>query len=431
MIASSLTLIEPAREIPITHRFDVIVCGGGPAGVAAAIASARAGAHTALIEAQGCLGGVWTSGLLSIILDSANKPGLMPEIRQRLAAMGAIREDRDIYQAEAMKVVLESLCEEAGVEIFLYTRLTAAQVEGQSIRHVILEAKEGRFALFGQCFIDTTGDGDLGALAGCRYDVGRQGDGLTQPMTLMALVSNLPSSLIEAPLPPDRNSCMPKGELLQRLLESGINPSYTKPSLFLMPDGMGALMVNHIYERSALSAHDLTRASIDARREIHRIVEKMKTFSPEWKGLTLAATAAHIGVREGRRIHGLYCLTVEDLGAGRRFADGIARVTFPVDIHSVLSSDGGGYGQDRTPCRPYDIPLRALVARDRDNLFLAGRCLSGDFHAHASYRVTGNAVITGETAGRAAARAVALQCDAHAIAADPLTPWLDDLRPLP
>jgi len=431
MISMPSLLTEPARSLPVTATYDVIVCGGGPAGVAAALSAARAGARTALVEAQGCLGGIWTSGLLSIILDAGNKPGLMPEIRRRLREMDAIREDRDIYQAEAMKVVLESMCEEAGVDVRLYSRLTAAEVEGRELRHVVLEAKEGRFALAGRCFVDATGDGDLGALAGCGFDFGRAADGLTQPMTLMALITHLPPSLLAAPPPKGRNSCMDKGEFLAKLKGIGVSPSYTKPSLFLLPGGVGALMINHVYEKSGLSSLDLTRASIDARREITRVVRKMRELSPEWSRVTLVATGAHIGVREGRRIHGDYRVNVDDVGAGRRFADGIARVTFPVDVHSVRRADGGGYGEDGAPCQPYDIPLRALVARDRDNLFLAGRCISGDFHAHASYRVTGNAVITGEAAGRAAARAALLGQDAHTVAAGPLEPWLGDLLPEP
>ena len=431
MTAPASLFKEPARSLPVAAHYDVIVCGGGPAGVAAALSAARAGARTALVEAQGCLGGVWTSGLLSIILDGQNKPGLMREIRQRLHEMDAIREDRDIYQAEAMKVALEAMCEEAGVDVRLYSRLTAAGVEGRMLRHVVLEAKEGRFALEGRCFVDATGDGDLGALAGCGFDFGRATDGLTQPMTLMALITHLPASLLEAPLARDRNSCMDKGEFLAKLKGIGVSPSYTKPSLFLLPGGIGALMINHVYEKSGLSSRDLTRASIDARREVNEIVRNMRRLSEEWSRVTLVATAAHIGVREGRRIHGDYQVNVKDVGAGRRFADGIARVTFPVDVHSVRQADGGGYGEDHAPCLPYDIPLRALVARDRDNLFLAGRCISGDFHAHASYRVTGNAVITGEAAGRAAARAAQLGQDAHTVAAGPLAPWLGDLLPQP
>ena len=407
---------EPARNIPLAASHDVVVCGGGPAGVAAAIAAARAGADTCLVENQGCLGGVWTSGLLSVIIDGKNKTGLMPELRRRLREMDAIQERRDLYDAEAMKVLLEELCEEAGVQVRLYTRLAAVDMEDGVIRHVILEAKEGRFAIAAKQFVDATGDGDLGALAGCGFDFGRPSDGLTQPMTLMALIVNVPAGIALPPYVSAHSEYSIDKKRFYRMLETvGVSTSYTNPSIFRLPNGLSALMVHHAYEKSALHSADLTRASIEARREIRQVVEAMKRFSDEWSKVELVATAAHVGVREGRRIHGDYCVSSQDVISGRRHPDGIARVTFGVDVHSVRKSEGGGYGEDRIPNQPYDIPLRALVARDADNLFLAGRCISGDFYAHASYRVTGNAVATGEAAGKAAAHVALTGCNSHSV----------------
>jgi len=415
-IRKPLLVRELARSIPLAASHEVVVCGSGPAGVAAAIAAARAGADTCLIEAQGCLGGVWTSGLLSVIIDGGNKSGLMSELRRRLREMRAIQERRDLYDAEAMKVLLEELCAEAGVRVRLYTRLTAAQVEDGKIRYVILEAKEGRFAIAAEHFVDATGDGDLGALAGCGFDLGRPSDGLTQPMTLMALIANIPREIGRPPyVSAGSEYSIDKKRFYRMLEDAGTPSSYTSPSIFMLPNGLAALMVHHAYEKSALNSADLTEASIEGRREIRRVVEAMKRFPGEWRNVELVATAAHVGVREGRRIHGDYCVSARDVSAGRRHSDGIARATFGVDVHSVRKAEGGGYGEDRISNLPYDIPLRALVARDVDNLFLAGRCISGDFHAHASYRVTGNAVATGEAAGKAAAHAVLTGCDSHSV----------------
>lgn len=406
---------EPARDIPLAATYDVVVCGGGPAGVAAAISAARSGADTCLIENQGCLGGVWTSGLLSLIIDGANKSGLMPELRERLREMHAIKEHRALYDAEAMKVLLEEMCEEAGVHVRLYTRLVATTMDDRKIRHVILEAKEGRFAVAAKHFVDTTGDGDLGALSGCGFDLGRPSDGLTQPMSLMALIANVPAEIANAPYPGSSSSSIDKKLFYRMLTEAGMPSSYTNPSLFMLPSGLAAIMVNHAYEKSALNSLDLTVASIEARREIRQIVSVMNRFPGEWRNVRLVATAAHIGIREGRRIHGDYCVSAQDVSSGRRHRDGIAHVTFCVDVHSVRRSEGGGYGEDYIPSQPYDIPLRALIARDVDNLFMAGRCISGDFYAHASYRVTGNAVATGEAAGKAAAHAARVGCDSHSV----------------
>jgi hypothetical protein len=391
----------PARSLPVQDQFDIVVCGGGPAGISAAITAGRAGARTCLIEHQGFLGGVWTAGLLSLILD-AKDSGLIVEIRERLSKVDGIQ--RHLYDAEAMKLLLEELCEEASVEVRLYTRVVAAQVADRRLRHVILEGKEGRFAIGGRAFVDTTGDGDLAALAGCGFDLGRPGDGLMQPMTLMAIVAGVPEAVRLTDHGPKKSaSCLIKSEFYRMLEAVGHPPSYTQPSLFPLPHGLCALMINHEYGVSGLDSRDLTRASISGRREVHRIVQAMRGFSPEWSGLTLVGTAPYIGVREGRRIHGRYQVSAKDLANGARHEDAVTRVHFPVDIHSVSRKEGGGYDNGGVTMQPYDIPLRALVSKDLDNLYMAGRCISGDFHAHASYRVTGIAVATGEAAGKAAA----------------------------
>jgi len=133
----------------------------------------------------------------------------------------------------------------------------------------------------------------------------------------------------------------------------------------------------------------------------------------------IVATSSHIGVREGRRIHGLYTVTAEDLRTGARHEDAVCRVTFCVDIHSTRREHGGACGSAGIRVKPYDVPLRALIARDVRGLMLAGRCISGDFFAHASYRVTGNAVAMGEAAGKVAARAAATDRLPHQV------PWAE------
>ncbi len=395
-----MDLVEHERRTPIVGQVDVLVCGSGPAGIGAALAAARAGATVCLVELHGCLGGVWTAGLLSNILDARTKPGLIAEIRERLRESGAIADRFDLYDAEAMKLLLEEMCEEAGIEVRLYTRLVGAVVKEGEIRHALFESKEGRFAIGARTFVDATGDGDLGAFAGCGFELGREEDGLTQPMTLMALVANVPAHVRSGMANPGRTSCLPKEAFYRLLCGQNAPTSYTLPSLFPLPNGLCALMINHEYERSGLCSRDLTRATVDARREIHRTVAAMRGFSEEWSGLTLVATAPQIGVREARRIHGLYRVTVDDIATGARHEDAITQVRFSIDVHCVRRSDGGGVTEARLPTQqPYDIPLRALISRDIRNLALAGRCISGDFLSHSSYRVTGNAVATGEAAG--------------------------------
>ena len=152
--------------------------------------------------------------------------------------------------------------------------------------------------------------------------------------------------------------------------------------------------------REALDAAELTWATFEARTEINEIVRTLRTLGGVWEGLQVVATAPQIGVREGRRVIGRARVTVDALAAGTAQADGIRRVTFPIDVHSTRKDSGEAFeAENKIKSLPYDIPLRALMAADVDNLLLAGRCISVDFLAYSSYRVTGNAVATGEVAG--------------------------------
>lgn len=421
-------ITETPRQVPVQDHFDVVVCGAGPAGIGAGIAAARTGARVALVDFQGCLGGVWTNGLLTYILDGHQKPGIMAEIRSRLSDAKALASRRDLFDVEPMKFLLEEMCLEAGVHVRLHARLCAAVREGPYLTHAIFEGKEGRFAFGAKAFIDATGDGDLGAFAGCGFDFGRPSDGLTQPMTMLALLGQVPAAVRQGPYASGGSgSCVNKEEFYQQLVRAGLtNLSYTKPGMASLPSGLCMLGINHSYEKSGLSSADLTTATLEARKEINQVVKAMRTFTDAWSELQLVATANHIGVREGRRLRGLYTVTAEDLSAGRRHEDAVVHVTFGVDIHSVQESEGGGYHTDSVSAKPYDIPLRALVAAGVENLWMAGRCISGDFHAHASYRVTGVAVPLGEAAGLAAAYSVAHECSSHCMDYQDILRWKKD-----
>lgn len=390
---------ESARRTPVVEDADVVVCGAGPAGVAAAIAAGRAGAHVRLLELHGCLGGVWTAGMLSCILD-VNKPGLIAEILTRLEKRHS-RHGKN-YHPEAMKLLLEEMCAEAGVSVQLHTAVVDAVREGSLLSAVVTESKSGRQAWRGKVYIDTTGDGDLSARAGCGWSIGRPNTGEMQPMSLMALFTGLNLDGVEPFIARSRQH---KNAFLAELKRAGVTPSYTAPTLFHLRDDLFAMMVNHEYGVSGINAADVTAATLAARAELNRVTEALRSLGGVWANLHLIATADQIGVREGRRIHGRYTVTADDLIEGRQHPDAVTRVTFGVDIHATRPDAGGAYNDEGIKARPYDIPLRALIAKDVCNLMMAGRCISGDFIAHASYRVTGNAVAMGEAAGVTAARA--------------------------
>ncbi|MNK25658.1 ribulose-1,5-biphosphate synthetase [compost metagenome] len=408
VLANGTTIKEPQKDIPIVREAEVIVCGGGPAGIAAAISAGRKGAKTILIEAYGCLGGVWTTGLLCNIIDYQNKGGIMQEIVKRLQETDA-QYSAKCYDPELMKVLLDEMCREAGVEIRLHTRITAAyRNKKNKIEHIVTESFSGREAWKGKIFIDATGNGDLSAYAGCKFDIGSPENGKTQPASLMAIIGGLNEEEMV------KNGYMmnkgltsedAKKKLYKTIKETNLEPSFTKPTFFGIRPGLVALMTNHEYEVSALDASQISRATINARKEIYSIVDGLRKKGGIWSQMRVLTTGAQIGIREARRIHGLYRLTSEDLINGARFDDAVCRVTFTVDIHTLTKAEGGAYHNGKVKVKPYDIPLRSLIAKDVNGLMMVGRCISGDFYAHGSYRVTGNAVTMGENAGIVAAAA--------------------------
>lgn len=406
---------EPAKTISLVNNVDVIVCGAGPAGIAAAITAARAGARTQLFEVHGCLGGVWTAGLLTYIFDF-DKPGITREIMKRLDERDARRSknpSRFVYEPEEMKVLLEEMCVEAGVKFQLHTRVSAAFREGNRLRTIVTESKSGREAWTAPVFIDATGDGDLGAQAGCGWDVGQDKECPCQPMTMnaLAVVKDVKALADFMSFNGTDEFNGPGGHLTcveafkRELKRAGIETSYGHPTIFPVRDDLVMLMLNHEYGIKPWDSAAITEATVRSRAEVFRVMRALRKLGGVWEGLQIAATAEQIGVRDGRRIHGRYTMTKQDLIDGARQKDAVARVTFGVDIHAdshetnkVKPIDNGDFKM-----KPYDIPLRALIAKDVDGLMMAGRCISGDFTAHASYRVTGNAVAMGEAAGVVAA----------------------------
>ncbi len=397
---------QPATDVPVAEKTDVVVCGGGPAGIAAAIAAARKGARVRLIEVHGYLGGVWTAGMVNNIIDYQNKSGLIAEIMAALKTNDA-QVSAVVFDVEEMKRLLEELCLRAGVKLLYHTRVVGAVKDGSNrLSHALVENVSGRQAFAAKAFVDATGEGDLAARAGCGFAWGHPVSGRTQPMSLIALLGGLDAAALRGQglLRGDISSPQEKAAFRAELQRAGVSPSYGLPTLLRIRDDHFAVMANHEYAASGIDAQQLTDASIRARREVHTLIQALRKRGGIWKDARILATGAQIGVREGRRIHGRYTVTKEDLIRGARFEDAVCRTAYWADIHALdAGHSDGGVTSEGVTAKPYDIPFRALIAKDVDGLLLAGRCISGDFYAHASYRVTGDAVALGEAAGRAAA----------------------------
>ena len=392
---------EAARRTPVVAEVDVLVAGGGPAGVGAALSAARAGATAMLVERYGCLGGLWTSGLVNPLFDHANKGGILRELIGELKARGCWRDDPlrpgflTTFDIEQMKCLLDERMAEAGVEVLFGAWVADAIVEGGRVRGVLVESKPGRGAILAKVVVDCTGDGDAAARAGAPFEKGRPEDGLMQPLTLMFRLSGC--DFVQ------RDSGHLR-ELMERVAgERGVElPPFVRPWIIPLPTpGDAVVQLVHVYGVDAADARQLSAAYVAGRREARHVFEEIFRHIPELGDVRLVQTAEQMGVRETRRIMGGYVVSLDDLTEGRRHADGICTATFGIDIHPIRPADRDHAKMPRV--KPYHIPYRSLVPRGIEGLLVAGRCISGTHEAHASYRVTGNCVAMGEAAGLAAA----------------------------
>jgi hypothetical protein len=387
--------------------YDVIVVGGGPSGIAAAVASAREGAKTLLIERYGFLGGAGTAMMVNPWMSYwAGGPdqvqlifGVLQELIDRLTAMGAYGhpKQRTAFDPEALKVVAERLCQEAGVTLLYHSFLGGVQTDdsGRYIRSVKIANKAGLVDFTAKMFVDSTGDADLAALAGASVEKGRAVDGLSQPMTLNFRMAN-----VDVDRMPDRK------EITRRYLEAKARGEINCPRedvLWFYANQPGVIHFNttRIILKDATNPWELTEAEIEGRRQVQEFVRFLKKYVEGFENAYLQMTAPQIGVRESRRVVGEYMLTAEELLAACKFEDVIARGAYPVDIHNPNGE--GTILRHLKPGEWYDIPFRCLVPKKIENLLIGGRPISATHEAHSAIRVQPIAMAIGQAAGTAAA----------------------------
>lgn len=439
------------RDLPIERRSDVVVVGGGPSGVAAAVAAGRLGCKVTLIEQLGCLGGLGTSGLVNVLMPFGDgehtlMQGVGLELVKALHDRGRLPDTvtPDLWEkglrravpfsGEDMKLLMDEWIESEGIEIRLFTSLVDAIAEAGMVKTLILSGKRGLYAMQAPFFIDATGDAVLSAMVGVPFEVGDE-DGKTQAPTLCSLVSNIDLDRYLMFKEETRQSSDWQSLLgpLHQAIDDGVFsvPELHLPGIFVTGDGSGILNAGHLYDLDCLEDEDLTKGMIQGRK----LAQEYLTFYREYVGgceaMTHMATAAILGVRETRRIVGEYVLNVEDFVACRSFSDEIGRHNYPIDIHRSSPSledyealveeftEGYRLGEGES----YGIPYRSLVPRGIDNLLVSGRCISTDRMVQGSIRVMPGCFITGQAAGAAAA----LCCDRGGAARELDTALLRDV----
>lgn len=387
-------------------KYDLAVIGGGFAGACAAVAAARGGAKVLLADKSNALGGAAINCLVNPFMPYKTKindesvalsAGIFREIHKRLEDRGAM--SGESFMEEELKFVLGEMTEEAGVTLLYHAYLTEVEKNNGCISSVVFATKQGKIRIDADYFIDATGDAQLAYLAECPTVLGREPDHLCQPMTLCFRVGNVDVEKFYASRPKLK-------EAHAKALQAGefINPR--EDVLVFKTPVKNVLHFNttRIVKKDPTNAFDVTEAEILARKQVREIYDFMKKHADGLENSFIMMTASEIGVRESRMIVGDYVLTEEDCRSFTKFEDGIAACNYDIDIHNP---EGSGTSHYYFPeGKFYTIPYRCLIPKNVSNMLVAGRCISSDHGAQASYRIMPTVCCIGEAAGSAMALAV-------------------------
>ena len=404
------TYTEPSRSIPVAAEADVLVCGAGPAGIGAALGAARAGCRNVLLlEGGNAVGGVSTTGMMSHWTGSTESP-LMEEVC-RLQADSVLLPEPERGRAdhyighEALKNAYLKLLADAGVRVQLYTQVVGAIVEDGCVKGVVTESKSGREAVLAKVVVDATGDGDVAARAGAAFDMGREGDGVCQPVTLMFRLGGVDTSRCIAPGSFETTVAVPAGEI-QALAREHL-PAPAGHVLLYRQHLPGEMCVNmtNVTNVDATDVRQLSQAELVCRRQMEAIVAFLRAYAPGYEHCYVVASASQIGVRETRHFRTLHTMSEDDIVEARLFDDWIAtRNYFNFDIHNTKGAglDANGAQHHFRAKGKYAIPYRSCVPESLDGLLLAGRDIGGTHKAHSNFRVMPICINVGQGVGIAA-----------------------------
>ncbi|NLW31621.1 MAG: FAD-dependent oxidoreductase [Fibrobacter sp.] len=440
------TVTVPPSKALIAAETDVLVVGGGPSGLGASLGAARAGARVILAERYGFVGGASTVALVMPLMSAhtqepvLRKPGkeylfptdhgdgkrviagvLLELVNRLIENGGATPPTIDTgyvvpFDPEILKYTALCMLDEAGVEILFHAY--AFNYRNTDSPEVFFHTKSGPVVIKAKFVVDCTGDGDIAAYAGAKYEIGRDSDGLTQPMTkyFRMVGFNRPAFLEYIKKHPEQwYGVFGLWDLVEKATNDGKLKLPREDILMFSTPHEHEVSVNSTRVSNALStnAFDLTRAEYESRFQVHEVSEFLKLYVPGFEDSYMIQSGTQIGIREARRITGDYVLTGQDIIEARKFSDVIARCAYSLDIHNPK---GKGTRIERLPPgESYDIPLRCLLPLNLKRILIAGRCISGTHEAHSSYRIMPAAMATGQAAGVCAAIAAREFSDIHSI----------------
>jgi hypothetical protein len=421
----------PRQSVEVIREVDVVVAGAGPAGIAAAIAASRGGARTLLVERYGFPGGVGTNSLVSGFASGFHDGermvigGLFERMRESLYSQGALvkTDNYEPFDPEALILYYVKTLLASGVELRFHTYVTDVVMRGNRIDAVIVESKSGRQAIRAHTYIDATGDADISARSGVGFDIGRAGDGLMQPVSLMFAMGGVDSDKllrevtaieggpfnghidgIEHMIFEDQEDIVTKAKekgYLVNVPRRNIAICWSLPG---RPDVVYANFTR-IQKVNGTNVEDLTRAEVEGRLQIEEAIRFFRDWMPGFQHCYLLRVAAQVGIRESRRVHGQYTLTEQDVLQTRQFDDVVAQAHYMIDIHDPTGN--GTHIRRLRKGTSYDIPYRCMLPKQVENLLVTGRCISSTHEAFSSLRVMSISIALGEAAGVAGAMAAA------------------------